>query len=354
MSLAKFLGYRRRWQLLSLFCRRPISASAPIVIGGCHRSGTTLLRMLLDRHPKIAAGPESTVFLSRISSPEEIGGLFEMDPAAVAAWQRQSRTQVEFIERFQAAVLSAANKPIWAEKTPGNVLRFGFVRRHFPNARLVHIIRDGRDVVCSFRKERWPKPCGKPGSAEELRRCAEYWARYVNSGRKFAGDPQYFELRYEDLVRDPEPVLRRLLQFLGLDWSDDLLVAVRRPLGGAEAREAIDTAAVAKWRDELVPVEKAIVCDAIGDLLIELGYEKDFAWAGDAAGRPLSARAAAPAKRWTRTERLWIEALALWRTLADPRRSPALLREHRRALKAATASREEPAQPKPGSPARAA
>jgi uncharacterized membrane protein YkvA (DUF1232 family) len=321
MGLADLLGYRRRWQLLSLFFPRQVSSSAPIVIGGCHRSGTTLLRVLLGRHPKIVDGPESTVFLSRISSPTEIGELFEMDPGVIAGWQRQSRTQVEFIERFQAAVLAAAGKPIWAEKTPGNVLRFGFVRRHFPNARLIHIVRDGRDVVCSMRRLRWPKPCGRPGSAEELRRCAEYWARYVTAGRRFAADPRYFELHYEDLVRDPEPVLRALIEFVGLEWSDEVLAGKNRAPGHPQVREwaAVDTAALGTWREELQPAEKQIVCEAIGELLIELGYESDLSWGG-AAPRPVTGQASPHfARRWTRAERIWIELIALWRTVRDPR-----------------------------------
>ena len=322
MHLAELIGYRRRWQLLSLLLPRRVSATAPIVIGGCHRSGTTLLRTLLGRHPKIAGGAESTVFLNRVSSPREIGDLYGMDPAVIAAWQRQSRSQIEFIERFQAAVLAAAGKAVWAEKTPGNVLRFGFVRRHFPNAWLVHIIRDGRDVVCSMRRQRWPKPCGKPGSVEELRRCAEYWAQYVTAGRKFAADPRYVELRYEDLVRDPEPVLRRLLDAIGFEWNAALLPDRNHRAEEREGREsaAVDTAALGNWREELLPAEQQIVCEAIGDLLIECGYEPDRAWAGVAMPRQATGQAAPySAKRWTRAERVWIELIALWRTLRDPR-----------------------------------
>jgi protein-tyrosine sulfotransferase len=219
------LGYRRRWQLWSLLSIAvPRVDSAPIVIGGCHRSGTTLLRVLLGRHPQIAAGPESTVFLERISSPRDIAALFGFEPQMIADWQKQSRSQIAFIEKFQSAVLAATGKAVWADKTPGNVTRFAFVRRHFPNARLVHIVRDGRDVVCSFRRQRWPKPCGEQSSLAEMRRCGEYWASYVAAGRRFAADPRYFELRYEDLVRDPEAVLRELLRFLNLPWSDELLV----------------------------------------------------------------------------------------------------------------------------------
>jgi protein-tyrosine sulfotransferase len=363
VTLAGLLGYRRRWQLLALVTRRARSRAAPIVVGGCHRSGTTLLRVLLDRHPKIAAGAESTVFLRRISSPCEIGGLYGLDPELIAAWQLEARSQVAFIERFQAAVLAAAGKPIWAEKTPGNVLRFGFVRRHFPDARLVHIIRDGRDVVCSLRRARWPKPCGGTGSGEELRRCAEYWARYVRSGRRFAGDPRYFELRYEALARDPEPALRRLLRFVGLEWDASLLRTEHRPPGDGEKRQrgAIDAASVGRWQEELLPLEKQIVCEAVGDLLVELGYAADDRWAFGAAPQPAArgAARAALAKRWTRAERLRIEAVAAWRTLGDPRlrrrplaaaaqRAPALLRVKRRAVKRHIAALEAAGRPTPG------
>jgi protein-tyrosine sulfotransferase len=317
----RLVGYRRRWQLWSLLSLTVPRVYSPlIVIGGCHRSGTTLLRVLLGRHPQIAAGPESTVFLKRISSPRAIAGLFGFEPQMIADWQEQSRSQIAFIEKFQSAVIAATGKAVWADKTPGNVTRFAFVRRHFPNARLVHIVRDGRDVVCSFRRQRWPKPCGEQSSLAELRRCGGYWASYVAAGRRFAGDPQYFELRYEDLVRNPETVLRELLRFLNLPWNDDLLVFEGLDRTGTVDREwgPIDDAAVGNWRTQLQPAEKAILCDTIGKTLIALGYESDCVWGGTDT---MTARAASSSgfyRRWTRAARIWIELRALSRALTDP------------------------------------
>jgi len=116
--------------------------------------------------------------------------------------------------------------------------------------------------------------------------------------------------------------LRALLAFIGVEWSDEVLAGRNRAPGHPEAREwaAVDTAALGTWREELQPAEKQIVCAAIGQLLIELGYERDLAWGGAAAARPARGEASPHfAKRWTRAERLWIELIALWRTVRDPR-----------------------------------
>jgi protein-tyrosine sulfotransferase len=320
LDLIQLLGYRRRWLLLRLFSRRAISPTSPIVIGGCERSGTTLLRVLLGRHPMIAAGQglESTVFQKRISSPAEIGARFGIDPASLAAWQRESRSQVEFIDKFQDAVLAREQKPIWLEKMPMNVLRFGFIRRHFPNARLIHVVRDGRDVVCSMRRQSWIKGRWESNRLGELRHCASDWLRRVASGCCCRGDPRYYEVRYEDLVRDPEGTLRGLLAFLGLGWSDALLVP-EDPRGEdvyeLRARSPIDASSVGVWRRELQGEEKRFLCGLIGDRLIELGYERDFGWAGG----PAHAACRPSRKRWTRVERILIEAGAVLRTIRDPR-----------------------------------
>lgn len=320
MDLFRLLGYRRRWLLLRLLSRRASSPTSPIVIGGCERSGTTLLRVLLGRHPMIAGGQglESTVFQKRISSPAEIGARFGIDPALIEAWLRESRSQVEFIDKFQEAVLAREQKPIWLEKMPMNVLRFGFVRRHFPNAWLIHAVRDGRDVVCSMRQQSWIKGRWKSDRPRELHHCASDWLRKVASGCRWRGDPRYHEVRYEDLVQNPETTLRGLLAFLGLEWSDALL-RPEEPRGGdvyeRRARSPVDTSSVGAWRRELQAADKHFLCGLIGDRLIELGYDRDFAWAGG----PARAACRPSRKRWTRLERILIEARAVLRTIRDPR-----------------------------------
>ena len=305
------LGRRRRWRLLEAV-RPDFKCDAPIiVIGGCGSSGTTLLRRMLDRHPEIDCGPESTVLLDRLMPVEELAGRFGLPAGEVEDWQRHAGSQAEFVARFLAARLAQNGKRIWADKTPENIGRFDFVLRHFPSARLVHVIRDGRDVAASLRRQPWMKLRDRSGPAA-LARCGAYWAERVAAGSRLRGHPRYVEIRYEDLVRRPEATLRGLLEFLGLDWSDRLL---RAETAAAEAAAGpIFASSIGRWRHELSPAEAAALKPVCGPLLRELGYENDPGWTAAPA-----ARARRFPKRWSRWERLRIEAETLWRLVWDRR-----------------------------------
>jgi hypothetical protein len=276
-GLYDWLGYRQRWRLLEAVAPPYVSARAPIVIGGCGRSGTSLLQALLGRHPAIFAGPEATVFLERVSAPAELGPRFRISPARIEAMQRQSRSQAEFIDRFAEDCLERSGKTVWAEKTPENVGRLGFLWRHFPKARFIHVIRDGRDVICSLRESPWMKlPHAREREAEH---CALYWARRIAWGRRHRSDPRYYEIRYEDLVESPEHELRLLLEWLGMDVDAGILQAM---IAAPEARDRarlpseqpIFDTSVGRWQRHLSAAERRAVEAASGSLLGELGYRR--------------------------------------------------------------------------------
>jgi protein-tyrosine sulfotransferase len=284
------LGHRLWWLIRQPFAARRSACRSIVVVGGAPRSGTTLLRTLLGRHPMIASGPETTVFLRRISSPEDIGQRLGWNPALIATWQRESWSQVEFIERFQRAILEQSGKAIWVEKTPRNAGRFRFVRRHFPYAKLVHIVRDGRDVVCSLRRTPFAKLDHAPAeSVVAAQRCAVQWRAGVRAALRFRRDPGYYELRYEDLVRDPETTLRALIDFLGLPWSDGVLVPLRHCADDAgcnvvedpetiRAAGEIFASSIGRWRQDLTYADCKALRLLIGPLLVRLGYEDGVTW----------------------------------------------------------------------------
>lgn len=269
-------GYRLWWLLHTPFARARSDMDKIVVIGGSPRSGTTLLRSVLGRHPLICSGPETTVFLHRVSSPADIGERMGWPAEEIEMWQCRSRSQMEFIERFAKAAMAREDKPIWAEKTPHNVGRFGFVRRRFPRAKLVHIVRDGRDVICSLRRESFSKlDDAAPESAAAARRCAMQWRWAVTAGLRHRGDPLYHELRYEDLVRDPEPTLRRLMVFLDVPWNDRLLQADAsrsRDAHEAKAASRISSTSIQRWEQELSADDIAATSLLLNPLLRSLGY----------------------------------------------------------------------------------
>lgn len=297
------LGYRWWWRLRAPLARRRPDGGAMIVIGGAARSGTTLLRHILTRHPMIASGGETTVFLARISDPPTLaarmgGAEAGWQAAEIAAWQRAARSQAEFIARFAAAIRARSGKPVWAEKTPRNIARFAFVRRHFPHARLVHIVRDGRDAVCSLRQTPFAKLDGAdPAGIAAAKRCALQWRDAVAAGLAWRGHPACHTLHYEDLIAAPEATLRRLMAFLGLPWDEALLRTEVLASGDRDdilARGAIRDRSIGRWRRELSPQAEAAIAPLIAPFLAAYGY--DAASRSRIAGKAAtsSASAAAP------------------------------------------------------------
>ena len=273
VSLYDLVGYRRAWQLQAALAPQTVSLSPAIVVGGSGRSGTTLLRTILNRHPSIFCGDESTVFLSRISSARDIAARYHLSTEDVADMFRASRSQVEFVDLFRQHCLSHSAKSVWAEKTPDNILRFDYVRRHFPNALLVHVIRDGRDVVCSLRRQTWLKvPQDERTTLKAVEVAIDYWSRRVEAGLRFRNDPRYTELKYEDMIRQPEQTLRPLFAAAGVDWSPSVLI----PPDGSDTTQphenAINTNALEQWRRELSAEEIALIERKAGPLLRMLGY----------------------------------------------------------------------------------
>ncbi len=271
-----------------------VSSETPIIIGGCGRSGTTLMRVILDSHSQIACGPESNVFPSpnRLNpgSPgaEKLARKFEISASEMTELLRSSSTRAEFADRFFDAYRRHAGKPLWADKTPRNIQVMPYILEHFPKARFVHVIRDGRDVVCSLRTH--PRHRVIDGEIVKLdtwnpiEDCVGRWVKDVGDGLAYRGDPRYYELKYENLVTETEPTLRGLFEFLELPWEPAVMSfhevqsASRDPVKFAqnpEATKPLQTSSIGRWRKDLSEEDLAYVLGEAGPLLRTLGYLDD-------------------------------------------------------------------------------
>lgn len=185
----------------------------PIFIVGAARSGTTLLRVMLDSHSNIAAGPEFRILLNFARISEFYIPVYKGYGFGRHDWFERVR---EFHGGFLSDYATGRGKGRWCDKTPAYGFHLDFIRELYPDAQIIHIIRDGRAVVRSHL-QRW-------GSRRAIRAMGE-WRDLIEKCRKFGHrwPEQYHELRYEDLVRDPEAELRRLLEFLGEPWEAAVL-----------------------------------------------------------------------------------------------------------------------------------
>jgi len=267
----------------------PRSEQAGVFIGGCGRSGTTLFKEVLNRHPRLACGPETSLFGLPFSI-DNIAVPWGMDRAELLAMQAACPNLLAFADRFADRFLAQEGKERWVEKTPNNVRAIGPILSWYPNARFIHVIRDGRDVACSLRHH--PKERIEHGriipieTNNPMDRCATRWRDDVCDGLAYRGHPRVMEVRYEDLVRDPGDQFGRVCAFIGETFDESMLrPSANEParpgqnLNNPDASSSITPKAIGRWERDLSGVERRVVDDIAGELLITLGYAPDHAWA---------------------------------------------------------------------------
>lgn len=215
----------------------------PIIVGS-PRSGTTLLRFMLDSHPDLAIPPE-TGFLPTIQALTGTGdSLRELFHETITSFPPEAPGWSDFgiaVEEFRQALehVSPFNlsegtrafyrlyarrfrKSRYGDKTPLYGRHMVYIQRLLPEAHFIHIIRDGRDVAASLRK-RWFSP------GYDMATQAEYWRDNVQAARDQGKScDSYCEVRYESLLQDPESILRPLCRFLELDFATAMLEYHRR------------------------------------------------------------------------------------------------------------------------------
>lgn len=241
--------------------------SPSFFVMGVGRSGTSLLQSLLSLHPSLLVSHELRVLeLARIAAHCVEGG-GEPDPTASVS-RFSTELGLVFAASLGAAQLAEAGKEgaSYGDKYPPYCERVDELRELFPAARLVHIVRDGRDVVASslqaFVADRgWRREAQVPSVSALARHWATWVARARTDGRA-AGAEHYFEFRYEDLLNDPRGTLRALLAFLGVapDASLDAMASRVRP--GKSWRETLS----------IQDLDEFDACAAARTLCLELGY----------------------------------------------------------------------------------
>ncbi len=280
----------------------------PFVVG-MNRSGTTLLRMMLDAHPDLTIPPETHFVPDLIKAAREPEATAEDALAAMKSareWGDFGFSDEEMLGRLRAlpeikagpavrtfydAYTEQQGKPRWGEKTPTYVQKMKLIQRAIDEARFVHVIRDGRDVALSVLDR----------TVRELTAAdiAGRWQKKVSKARADAPALRhYIEIRYEDLILDTEAVLRRVCEFIELPWDDAMLSYHERSAerlqemaralpGDGRAKElsverrmathAMTTKPpsadrVARWRTQMSAEQRAQFEQIAGDLLADLGY----------------------------------------------------------------------------------
>lgn len=282
-------------------------APMPFIVG-CPRSGTTLLRLMLDAHPELAI-PSETHFLFAFAEHEcreaisaedlyrtVVSHFTWRDFGLESAAFRAALKEVEpfnvttGLRTFYRLYAARFGKTRWGEKTPDYGAVMPQLEAIFPEARFIHIIRDGRDVALS-KRHLWFGP------GNDVQALADDWVQWIVRARNLASRcTHYMEVQYEDLVTDTEMVLRTVCEFIELPFdvrmlryyehADDRAAELKGwPELGLSAEKLRSLGELTKlppqinrtgrWRSEMTPGERGSFEDVAGALLLKLGYELD-------------------------------------------------------------------------------
>lgn len=279
----------------------PPGQNGPIFIVGAPRSGTTMLQYRLRNHPRISLPTgESHFFIPLYRNQARFGDLSRLENvrAVLQAMHRQSR---DFLEgdlhglKFDVDALArelhaegrhtmpaiisglfeknaqGEGKARWGDKTPYYVMHIPKLLEWFPDAQIVHLIRDGRDVALSL--------FGRQHDFHVYNTyfSAEYWESYVEKGHalgKALAPGQYLEVRYEDLLAQPEDTMKRLCAFLGEEFSAELfdVTPVDDPGKTPLVHQPLQADNAGKWRSRMSASQIRAFESVAGTTLDEFGY----------------------------------------------------------------------------------
>ena len=249
----------------------------PIFVGGEGRSGTTLLRVMLDAHPAIACGPESHFLVD--PEFEKFHRHFRGTWWKRAEGYGYAAPDVDdlfrdFARNWFETYMRRQGKRRWADKTPQTIRILPYLWELFPTAKFVHMIRDGRDVCASIVPQRWG-----PGNVKDA---ARRWVECIGNGVRHRGDAaRYLEIRYEDLVLHSERELRRLCAWIGEEFDPAMLayhekehdLAPRTESSAPQVEKPLYTSAIGRWKRDLSPSDVRKFEKIAGETLVFLGYE---------------------------------------------------------------------------------
>lgn len=292
----------------------------PIFVG-CGRSGTTLFGLIFNSHPQLAVAHEAhfvaalAVQQPQLIRPGEFDhALFLERLSANSNFRRfgissadiEKQLQVNEVTDYPGAVRSVfevfarlEGKILYGDKTPGYVSHLGLLGGLFPEARFVHIIRDGRDVALAYLD----RPEWGPRTTAEA---AFYWKSRVQKGRAASarlGPNRYHEVRYESLIEDPERTVRETCKFLDLDFVPEMLRYHERGVPFAPLTkdpQAFESSAtplrkgLRDWRTQMPAADLALFEAIAGSVLDDLGYELS----GQRIGLATRARVGLALIRW--------------------------------------------------------
>lgn len=202
---------------------------------------------------------------------------YQVDAPSIAAYLRDREPSIaNVLSGVTELYMLARQKQRWVEKTPDHLLHVHAIRRHFPDAPIIRIVRDPRDVAQSLTKVPW--------GASTFFEGVLHWERFDRSSRRFFDvDRRSCTIRFEDLVSSPVETLKTVCDFIGESFEQSMLdtsstgaeINTRNVPWKSKVSQAVDVSRVAAWRNDLSERENQLAEALVGDRLSAFGYPRE-------------------------------------------------------------------------------
>jgi len=259
-----------------------IKNTKPIFIVGCPRSGTTLLASRLNLHSQIAVSSEThffeilnNFFLINVIYPLTYRGIHrllfysQMKDLKIDFndfIKLFNQTEKQYINVFDISMdlyRSKVNKKYWCEKTPQHLKHLSNIYYYYPNAKVICILRDGRDVALSLSKAPWHENNIAMSSLE--------WnenIKYLNQANSKYSKEKFFVLKFEQFIENPQDSLKSICNFIGVNFESNLMTTPsKKPDLVAEweinwkgnVMKAFDNSKIGKWHHQTTDYQKKLM-----------------------------------------------------------------------------------------------
>lgn len=251
---------------------------------GSARSGTSILGELIASHPKVK-------YIFEAHSIWEIAGIGVNDGHRYTSDYATADVKEQIRNWFQEQSQGAT---VVVEKNPRNILRIPFIQAVFPESKIIHIVRDGRDVACSMvpgcGRDHWSHL--KPPSWRQFFsnysgavRCALAWKEIMEIGMQDLTQVSHLQVKYEDIVISPDLVAGKIFAYLGLDlhpavrkFCDQITNNTNNSYHAKHQNQWYESdheVRVGRWRYNLTDVEQEKINAILQPLLVTLEYSVD-------------------------------------------------------------------------------
>lgn len=268
----------------------PTLTTAPIFIVGSARSGTTWVHDILDAHPQVHCIYESWLFtlkdgLGSLLSPQR----WKKEKPSGFARSIDRETMIAHARRFSTALLTdgmSADQHHVVEKSPSHLYAAPLITEIFPDARFIHVVRDGRDVSVSVRaaSRSWA-PAWRKTFGRSVFHSGRAWKGAIRQGQKLGAElgERLIEVRYERLKLEPRGTSRRILDFCGIPYDDAILDAILEKTDFERNYKVREkgfrrSGRVGDWKMQFSLWDALLFNLTAGDMLIQCGYERNRWW----------------------------------------------------------------------------